>query len=190
MPTKFRLSDLEYKKIELEKQLKLLETNELDEISDEEEYIDIEEDIDKEEDSDKEEGSDKDYSDKEEIKNDTDTENDSETEEDEISKKVNSIIDKRKLNKYMKVINNILHFFENYMEERMDELDSKNIITKKDSFNFNKEYRSNLDVFYSEYDNITDSMPIELDFTNTYIKNINKRLSSLDDDVNEYLLLV
>ena len=115
----------------------------------------------------------------------------SESEEDEISKKVNSIIDKRKqLSIFVKDINNLVASVEVYITTLMDELEKKKVITKNDSSNLAKEYNSIMDEFDIEYNNIVGDMPKELNLTKTYIKNIDKRLSLLENDVNQYIWMI
>ena len=191
MPEQFTLEYLEEQKKELENRLKILENTKLDELSGN--------------DSDNSTDEDEDTMDalKEEIyklnENIRDAEGvnesedgsehlSSESEEDEISKKINSIIDKRKqLSVFVKDIDNLIGAVEIYINTLIDELEKKKVITKNDSSNLAKEYNSIMDEFDIEYNNIVGDMPRELNLTKTYIKKIDKRLSLLENDVNQYI---
>ena len=191
MPEQFTLEYLEEQKKELENRLKILENTKLDELSgndsdnstdeDEDTMDALKEEIyklnenirDVEGESESEEGS-------EHLS--------SESEEDDISKKINSIIDKRKqLSVFVKDIDNLIGAVEIYINTLIDELEKKKVITKNDSSNLAKEYNSIMDEFDIEYNNIVGDMPRELNLTKTYIKNIDKRLSLLENDVNQYI---
>ena len=190
MPEQFTLEYLEEQKKELENKLKILENTKLDELSGDdsnnstdgdegtmdalkEEIYKLNENIRDVEGKSESDGS-------EHLS--------SESEEDDISKKINSIIDKRKqLSVFVKDIDNLIGAVEIYINTLIDELEKKKVITKNDSSNLAKEYNSIMDEFDIEYNNIVGDMPRELNLTKTYIKNIDKRLSLLENDVNQYI---
>jgi len=200
MPKEFT-DDLEQQKVDLENRLKKLENNKLDEISD---YDDHNSDDDNSEKND-----DIEVKQNENVENDDDDdeecmlilkdeianlnnilENDdiSSEEEDELENKVNNIIDKRKqLKEYTKDIDNLVNEVETYMCKIMDKLDDKKTITKKDSDYLENEFKSIIGEFDIEYENIIGDMPKDLNLTKTYINKIDKRLTKLEYDVNEYI---
>ena len=203
MPKEFT-DDLEQQKIELENKLKKLENNELEEISD---YDDDNSDDDNSEKNDdnlvseysETKNPDKNEDDEEEcmlilkdeianLNNILENDDISSEEEDELENKVNNIIDKRKqLKEYTKDIDNLVNEVETYMYKIMDKLDDKKTITKKDSDYLENEFKSIIGEFDIEYENIIGDMPKDLNLTKTYINKIDKRLTKLEYDVNEYI---
>ena len=198
MPKEFT-DDLEQQKVDLENRLKKLENNQLEEISDDDDNSDN---------YDSEKNDDIEVKQNENVENDDDEEecmlilkdeianlnnileNDdiSSEEEDDLEDKVNNIIDKRKqLKEYTKDIDNLVNEVETYMCKIMDKLDDKKTITKKDSDYLENEFKSIIGEFDIEYENIIGDMPKDLNLTKTYINKIDKRLTKLEYDVNEYI---
>jgi len=199
MPKEFT-DDLEQQKVDLENRLKKLENNKLDEISDYDDHNSDDDNSEKNDDIEVKQNENVENDDDEEecmlilkdeianLNNILENDDISSEEEDELENKVNNIIDKRKqLKEYTKDIDNLVNEVETYMCKIMDKLDDKKTITKKDSDYLENEFKSIIGEFGIEYENIIGDMPKDLNLTKTYINKIDKRLTKLEYDVNEYI---
>jgi len=199
MPKEFT-DDLEQQKVDLENRLKKLENNKLDEISDYDDHNSDDDNSEKNDDIEVKQNENVENDDDEEecmlilkdeianLNNILENDDISSEEDDDLEDKVNNIIDKRKqLKEYTKDIDNLVNEVETYMCKIMDKLDDKKTITKKDSDYLENEFKSIIGEFDIEYENIIGDMPKDLNLTKTYINKIDKRLTKLEYDVNEYI---
>ena len=199
MPKEFT-DDLEQQKVDLENRLKKLENNELEEISDYDDHNSDDDNSEKNDDIEVKQNENVENDDDEEecmlilkdeianLNNILENDDISSEEDDDLEDKVNNIIDKRKqLKEYTKDIDNLVNEVETYMCKIMDKLDDKKTITKKDSDYLENEFKSIIGEFDIEYENIIGDMPKDLNLTKTYINKIDKRLTKLEYDVNEYI---
>jgi hypothetical protein len=109
-------------------------------------------------------------------------------EEDEFEKKVNKVINKRQeLKIFTDDIDILVDNLENYLDDIYSKLDEKKTITKGDLKHLEKEFKDIMEEFDTEYDNILNDMPKDLNLSKVYEKKINKRLDKLENKCISFL---
>jgi len=109
-------------------------------------------------------------------------------EEDEFEKKVNKVINKRQeLKIFTDDIDILVDNLENYLEDIYSKLDEKKTITKGDLKYLEKDFKDIMEEFDTEYDNILNDMPKDLNLSKVYQKKIYKRLDKLENKCISFL---
>lgn len=122
-----------------------------------------------------------------EVENDENN-SDNSDEEDEFEKKVNKVINKRQeLKIFTDDIDILVDNLENYLEDIYSKLDEKKTITKGDLKYLEKDFKDIMEEFDTEYDNILNDMPKDLNLSKVYQKKIYKRLDKLENKCISFL---
>ena len=199
MPNYLTNEEMLRRKQEIENKLNEMENrpSQLDDLSDDDgndktdqEETDQEETEDEKEDElnrEVDDGDETDEKDEKEVEKDENNSDDSD-EEDEFEKKVNKVINKRQeLKIFTDDIDILVDNLENYLDDIYSKLDEKKTITKGDLKHLEKEFKDIMEEFDTEYDNILNDMPKDLNLSKVYEKKINKRLDKLENKCISFL---